>query len=61
MPSVRVRPIDKIAKATAACSVASAAYGQCILANYTAVAPDMCAKEFAEFRRCVQEKLGRKW
>ncbi|OJJ80855.1 uncharacterized protein ASPGLDRAFT_50812 [Aspergillus glaucus CBS 516.65] len=48
----RTRPIDKFAKATAKCSVEAAAYGKCILADYTSVHKDMCAKEFLKLKDC---------
>ncbi|ODM18603.1 hypothetical protein SI65_05220 [Aspergillus cristatus] len=50
--TARTRPIDKFAKATAKCSVEAAAYGKCILADYTSVHKDMCAKEFLKLKDC---------
>ncbi|PLN78152.1 hypothetical protein BDW42DRAFT_175519 [Aspergillus taichungensis] len=52
MSQPRIRPIEKFAQATAKCSVEAAAYGKCILADYTAVQKDMCAKEFMRLKDC---------
>ncbi|KAA8651744.1 uncharacterized protein ATNIH1004_000640 [Aspergillus tanneri] len=52
MPSVRTRPIEKFAKATAKCSVEAAAYGKCIVGDYNAVHKDMCVKEFMKLKDC---------
>ncbi|KAB8068451.1 hypothetical protein BDV29DRAFT_162377 [Aspergillus leporis] len=52
MSSTRTRPIEKFAKATSKCSVEAAAYGKCVVADYTAVQKDMCAKEFMKLKNC---------
>ncbi|EEQ32030.1 conserved hypothetical protein [Microsporum canis CBS 113480] len=48
----RTRPIEKFAQATAKCSAEATVYGKCILADYTAVSKDMCAKEFMKLKDC---------
>ncbi|KAJ5770953.1 uncharacterized protein N7511_003004 [Penicillium nucicola] len=51
MPA-RIRPVEKIAKATAQCSVEVAAYGKCVVTDYNSVHKDMCAKEFLRLKNC---------
>ncbi|CEO59359.1 hypothetical protein PMG11_04036 [Penicillium brasilianum] len=51
MPN-RTRPVEKVAKATAKCSIEAAAYGKCVLADYNSVHKDMCAKEFMRLKDC---------
>ncbi|KAH7036345.1 hypothetical protein B0J12DRAFT_678959 [Macrophomina phaseolina] len=48
----RTRPIEKFASAAAKCSVESAAYGKCILADYNNVHKDMCLKDFLRLKDC---------
>ncbi|KAJ5161683.1 hypothetical protein N7492_007075 [Penicillium capsulatum] len=59
MPT-RTRPVEKIARATAQCSVEAAAYGKCVVADYNSVHKDMCAKEFMKLKDCfLVSYLGR--
>ncbi|KAK8143195.1 hypothetical protein MY1884_008668 [Beauveria asiatica] len=46
------RPILGFAKAATQCSTEAAAYGKCIVADYTAVDKDKCAREFMRFKNC---------
>ncbi|EKV10099.1 hypothetical protein PDIG_57900 [Penicillium digitatum PHI26] len=48
----RTRPVEKIAKASAQCSVEVAAYGKCVVADYNSVHKDMCVKEFMRLKDC---------
>ncbi|KAJ5954188.1 hypothetical protein N7501_008467 [Penicillium viridicatum] len=48
----RTRPVEKIAKASAQCSVEVAAYGKCVVTDYNSVHKDMCAKEFMRLKNC---------
>ncbi|EGO57151.1 hypothetical protein NEUTE1DRAFT_43828 [Neurospora tetrasperma FGSC 2508] len=51
-PKATVRPIQRFASAVSKCSVESAAYGKCILADYNSVHKDMCVKEFMRLKDC---------
>ncbi|KAJ5097465.1 hypothetical protein N7456_008186 [Penicillium angulare] len=51
MPT-KTRPVEKFAKTTAQCSVEAAAYGKCVVADYSSVHKDMCAKEFLRLKDC---------
>ncbi|KAJ5553811.1 hypothetical protein N7513_003770 [Penicillium frequentans] len=51
MPT-KTRPVEKIAKAAAQCSVEAAAYGKCVVSDYNSVRKDMCAKEFMRLKDC---------
>ncbi|KAI8065276.1 hypothetical protein BC940DRAFT_334940 [Gongronella butleri] len=53
--------IALLAAGVAACSSTSVAYGRCVAANYKDTHKDMCAKEFAAFKQCVQKAVKRKW
>ncbi|PQK09111.1 hypothetical protein BB8028_0001g11820 [Beauveria bassiana] len=46
------RPIQSFAKAATQCSAEAAAYGKCIVADYTAVEKDKCAREFMRLKNC---------
>ncbi|CAG7950058.1 unnamed protein product [Penicillium nalgiovense] len=48
----RTRPVEKIAKASAQCSVEVAAYGKCVVTDYNSVHKDMCVKEFMRLKNC---------
>ncbi|KAJ5975650.1 hypothetical protein N7481_009357 [Penicillium waksmanii] len=52
MPT-KTRPVEKFARATAQCSVQAAAYGKCVVTEYSSVHKDMCAKEFMKLKDCV--------
>lgn len=52
------RPVDKLAAASAKCAKSGAVYGNCVLKNYQDMAQGTCAKEFAEFRQCVQKSVS---
>ncbi|KAJ5744831.1 hypothetical protein N7533_009701 [Penicillium manginii] len=52
MPT-KTRPVERFAKATAQCSAQAAAYGKCVVTDYTSVHKDMCAKEFMKLKDCV--------
>lgn len=65
-----LQPLRGLAKATAACSAQVRAirgksslqaqvYGQCMLAKYKEIEKDACAREFLEFKACVQKEVGR--
>ncbi|EPQ30944.1 uncharacterized protein PFL1_01842 [Pseudozyma flocculosa PF-1] len=56
-----MQPIQTFAKAAAQCAAPAKVYGACVAANYENVERNMCHAEFAAFKACVQEKLGRKW
>jgi len=56
-----LKPIQKLAKATASCSEQAAAYGACVNARYLEVEKDMCKEQFAAFKNCVTKAMGRKW
>lgn len=42
------------------CSTEGAAYGQCVLRNYTMISKDTCAQEFMQFERCVSKNTPTK-
>ncbi|KAF2435747.1 hypothetical protein EJ08DRAFT_603766 [Tothia fuscella] len=48
----KVRPIEKFASAVGKCSVESAVYGKCIVADYNNVRKDKCLTEFLKFKDC---------
>jgi NADH dehydrogenase [ubiquinone] 1 alpha subcomplex assembly factor 8 len=54
MPTLsgRQRPIEKFASAAATCSAEAAAYGKCVVADYTSVHQDMCKVEFLRLKDC---------
>ncbi|KAI7870503.1 uncharacterized protein EV154DRAFT_570881 [Mucor mucedo] len=53
--------IAVLAKGVASCPAQATAYGQCIASSYKDVQKDMCQKEFAAFKSCVQQVLKKKW
>ncbi|KAK9895562.1 hypothetical protein P389DRAFT_173175 [Cystobasidium minutum MCA 4210] len=56
-----VKPLQKLAKASASCSKEAAAYGACVNAKYLEVEKDMCKAEFETFKACVSKAMGKKW
>ncbi|KAF8322210.1 hypothetical protein DL93DRAFT_2051193 [Clavulina sp. PMI_390] len=55
---VDTEPIKRLSAAAAKCSVQAQAYGSCMLANYQDVTKGMCAKEFMQFKDCVQNVVS---
>ncbi|PTB70100.1 hypothetical protein BBK36DRAFT_1189542 [Trichoderma citrinoviride] len=51
-PTSTTRPIQKLSKAVAKCSVEATAYGKCIVADYNDVTKDKCAREFMRLKDC---------
>ncbi|KAH8677732.1 hypothetical protein BX600DRAFT_506745 [Xylariales sp. PMI_506] len=56
----RARPIQKFAAAVSQCSVESAAYGKCIVADYNSVHKDKCAHEFMRLKDCYLKASKKK-
>ncbi|KDN52093.1 hypothetical protein K437DRAFT_244276 [Tilletiaria anomala UBC 951] len=56
-----LQPVMRLGKAAAQCDIQAKAYGACMFRSYENIEKDMCAKEFAAFKQCVQTKFGRKW
>ncbi|KAG2733476.1 hypothetical protein G9P44_003001 [Scheffersomyces stipitis] len=62
MSGKRVRPAKKLIESSGKCAAEGAAYGQCVLNNYTMMAPNACEQEFLKFKNCVSGSLkGKKW
>ncbi|SCV75014.1 BQ2448_8043 [Microbotryum intermedium] len=69
MPKAISRPLQRYPTAFAACATQASplpplidhsiaiAYGKCIGAKYTEVAPGMCEKEFQTFKACVAQHV----
>lgn len=58
-----LKPLQSLAKASAACSAQGTIYAECVLkAQFgeasAGVEKDICKKEFAAFKDCVQEKVS---
>ncbi|KAF2840080.1 hypothetical protein M501DRAFT_952042 [Patellaria atrata CBS 101060] len=51
MPT-KTRPIEKFAAAAAKCSIESAVYGKCIVADYNNVYKGKCLTEFMKLKDC---------
>lgn len=50
--------ITVLAKGVASCPAQATAYGKCIASSYKDVQKDMCQKEFAAFKSCVQQVVS---
>ena len=48
----RTRPIEKLISSLAKCSVESAAYGRCIVADYNNISKDSCLSDFIKLKNC---------
>ncbi|KAF2227540.1 hypothetical protein BDZ85DRAFT_181641, partial [Elsinoe ampelina] len=48
----RTSPLEKFSTSVAKCSVEGAAYGKCVVAEYTNVRKDMCLQEFLRLKNC---------
>ncbi|KAI4730373.1 hypothetical protein E4T49_01735 [Aureobasidium sp. EXF-10728] len=60
MSTPRAKPLEKFITASSKCTLESAAYGKCIVAEYQNVRKDMCAKEFMQLKNCYLAAAGRK-
>ncbi|RLV91112.1 hypothetical protein JA1_004090 [Spathaspora sp. JA1] len=54
----KIRPAKKFIQSSSKCSEQGKLYGECILANYTAMTKDRCANEFNQFKACVVKQLA---
>lgn len=59
---MKIRPARKLIDASGKCAKEGSAYGQCVLASYSNMAPKACEKEFASFKACVSRNFkGKLW
>ncbi|RHZ74144.1 hypothetical protein Glove_227g8 [Diversispora epigaea] len=49
------RTVKFLAKGVAECSVQAATYAKCITSQLEHINKDLCAKEFDDFKKCVQK------
>ncbi|KAL1696411.1 hypothetical protein GGG16DRAFT_108524 [Schizophyllum commune] len=60
--STTAKPLARLAAhTTTTCASHATVYGDCILKVYTDVRKDVCGKEFAAFKNCLQTAMKRKW
>lgn len=51
-----MKVLEQLRKQAANCTVQSANYAKCIISNSENIAHNACAKEFAEFTKCLTRK-----